>query len=170
MGLGFALLARDRLRADGPFVGPPFLLVLMHAGVVAAVALYFYAAHPAWSWLYVVDPDSVPWLALIPMMVAHGLLVIGGWYGGAMLVRTDRRPILMYAAAGVSLLFIILVIAARRRLGASATYAGWKAGVGRDLLDVELGYALITSLMATAGSAVFIVLELLRDGRRVRTR
>src|SRR5205807_2307363 len=36
MGLGFALIARDRVRADGPFGGPAFLFVVLHAAVVVA--------------------------------------------------------------------------------------------------------------------------------------
>lgn len=59
-GIGFALVARDRIRADGPFVAPAFHLILLHAAaVVAPVALYFYAVHPAWSWMYWFDPSKL---------------------------------------------------------------------------------------------------------------
>ena len=70
VGLAFALCARERIRVDGPFAPPAFSLVLMHAaGVVAPVALYFYAVHPAWSWMYMIDPGGVSALALAPSYV-----------------------------------------------------------------------------------------------------
>jgi len=171
LGLALALLARDRIRADGPFNGPAFLLVLLHAaGVVAPVALYFYSVHPAWSWHYLVDPAKVPGLALFPLVIAHGALVIGGWYGGATLLRNDRGRIGLYILGGLGAVLLVLLLVLSRRLGTSATYADFKAGHGAGLLDVELGYALIVSLMATFGSAGYVAAEIVRDGRRVRAR
>ncbi len=91
-GIGFALVARDRIRADGPFAAPAFQLVLLHAAtIVAPVALYFYAVHPAWSWLYWFDPRKLSGVAVLPLMVGHATLVIGGWYGAAMLLRAGHQ-------------------------------------------------------------------------------
>ena len=169
VGLGFALLARDRVRADGPFAAPAFQLVLLHAGgVIAPIALYFYAAHPSWSWLYLIDPDHVPVLALLPLMVAHGVLVVGAYYGGALLLRADKRQIVLYAAAGLGLLALLLILLARQRLVTDTSYAGWQVGRGRELMEVSLGWALLVSLLAMAGSILYIAFELTRDGRRVR--
>jgi hypothetical protein len=171
LGMAFALLARDRMRADGPFAGPSFPLVVLHAaGVVAPVALYFYTAHAAWAWHYLLDPDKVPGLAILPLVIGHGALVIGGWYGVALLQRNDRRRYALYGLGGVALAFLVAAIVLSRRLGTAADYAGFHAGRGHDLLEVELGYALIVSLMATAGSAGYVAVELVRDGRRVRSR
>jgi hypothetical protein len=171
LGMAFALLARDRIRAEGPFAGPAFLLVLLQAGVVVApVALYFYALHPAWSWHYLVDPDKVPGLALFPLVLGHGALIVGGWYGAALLLRTDRRHIALYVLGGLAAAFLLGLLLLSHRVGTSATYAEFKAGRGHDLLDVELGFALIVASMAIAGSAGYVVAELVRDGRRVRAR
>jgi hypothetical protein len=171
LGMAFALLARDRIRTDGPFAGPSFLLVLLHAGVVVApVALYFYLLHPAWWWHYLVDPDKVPGLAILPLVLAHGALVIAGWYGAALLLRTDRRPIVFYALGGLGLVFLLVLLLLSHRLGTGATYDEFHRGGGHDLLEVELGYALIVSSMAVIGSAGYVVAELVRDGRRVRAR
>ena len=71
-GIGFALIARDRIRADGPFASPAFPLVALHgAAIVAPVALYFYAVHPAWSWMYYLDPTKLTGLAVLPLTVGH---------------------------------------------------------------------------------------------------
>jgi hypothetical protein len=171
LGMAFALLARDRIRADGPFIGPAFLLVLLHAGgVVAPVALYFYTVHGAWAWHYLVDPDKVPGLAIFPLIISHGALVIAGWYGAATLLRNDRGRIALYATAGLGATLLVVALLLAHRLGTSSTYEGFHAGRGANLLDVALGYALIVSMMASAGSAGYVAAEIVRDARRVRAR
>lgn len=171
VGLGFALAARDRVRADGPFATPSFHLVLMFAtAVVAPVALYFYAAHPAWSWLYLVDPEDVPGLAILPLVVGHAGIVVAAYYGGALLLRADRKREVAYAIGGLGVIALILVLALRGRLATSSSYDGYHAGRGRDLMEVELGWALLVSLLALAGSIAYVLFELTRDARRVRSR
>ncbi len=171
MGLGFALLGRERIRADGPFGGPAFLFVVLHSAVVIGpIALYFCAVHPAWVWHYAVDPGHVPGLALVPLVVGSAALVIAGWYGGAFLLRRDRRDIALYVLGGLGVTFALTTLLLYHRLTTDATYAQYHAGEGSGFLDVELGWAVITSLMATAGSGFYVVLELLRDARRVRAR
>jgi hypothetical protein len=171
VGLAFALVARDRVKADGPFSLPAFYLVLMHAGgVVAPIALYFYAVHPAWSWMYAVDPAGVPALAILPLIVGHAVVEIGAFYVGALLVRADKRKPVMYAASGLGVLALIFALIWRARLGIDASYAGFQAGRGRELMEVELGWALVVSLLASAGSIGYVTIELMRDGRRVRAR
>ncbi len=171
MGLGFAVLARDRIRADGPFAGPAFLFVVLNAAVVVApIALYFYAVHPAWAWHYWVDPAHVPGLAVVPLFVGHAALVIGGWYGGALLIRRDHRDVALYVLGGLAFTLLVSTILLWHRLTTDATYAQLHRGEGAGFLDVELGWAVITSMMAITGSTIYVVLELLRDGRRVRSR
>jgi hypothetical protein len=171
VGLGFALLARDRLRIDGPFAAPSFQLVLMHAGgVVAPIALYFYIAHPAWSWMYLVDPDHVPWLAILPLMVGHAALVVGAYYGGALLLRADKRKILLYILGGLAAVTLLITLLARGRLGISTSYSGYHAGRGRGVMEVPLGWAVVIAMLATAGSVVYVAFELTRDALRVRSK
>lgn len=171
LGLGFAFAGRDRIRADGPFAPPAFLLVLIHVGLVTApVTLYFYAAHADWSWLYVVDPARVPGLAIVPLVVAHALVLVGGWYAGAWLVRTDRKRVLLYVILGVAIAFLIGFVIALGRLTTATTYAGYLAGTSGGLMSVELGWALLVSFAASAAAATYVFIELLRDSRRVRAR
>lgn len=171
LGLGFAFAGRDRIRADGPFAPPAFLLVLIHVGLVSApVTLYFYAAHADWSWLYLVDPERVPGLAIVPLVVGHALVLVGGWYLGSWLVRTDRKRILLYAILGVAAAFLVGFVLALGRLTTATTYAGYLAGAEGELMSVELGWALLVSFAASAAAATYVFIELLRDSRRVRAR
>jgi hypothetical protein len=170
-GLAFALAGRDRIRADGPFAPPAFLLVLIHVGLVTApVTLYFYAIHADWSWLYAVDPAEVPGLAIVPLVVGHALVIVGGWYLGAWLVRTDRQRILWYALGGSVAVFLIAFALAWGRLSTATSYAGYLAGAHGGLMSVELGWALLVSVAATAAAAAYVVIEMMRDSRRVRAR
>jgi hypothetical protein len=170
-GIGFALIARDRVRADGPFSTPAFQLVLLHAAIVVApVALYFYAVHPAWSWMYWFDPRKLSGVAVLPLMVGHATLVIGGWYVAAMLLRAGHQGALLYGMGALALFLLILVVVGMDRLSTAADYAGWQAKKGVSLFEVQLGWAFVVSLLALFGSAIYVSIELSRDGLRVRSR
>lgn len=172
-GLAFAWLARDRIRADGPFAPPAFLYVVLHAGmIVAPIALYMYLVHPEWAWMYLVDPAKLSGLAVLPLVVGHAALVGGGWYAGAFMIRTERKKPLLYVVGGVAVLALIMVAVTWARLSHAATYAGFKMGPqGRvGLFSVELGYAVMVALLAITGSAVYTALGLVRDRRRVRVK
>jgi hypothetical protein len=170
-GIGFALIARDRIRADGPFATPAFHLVALHAAaVVAPVALYFYAVHPAWSWMYWVNPRKLAGVAVLPLMVGHAALVVGGWYGAGMLLRRGYLGALLYVSAAIALVLLVLVVAGIPRLSTAADYLGWKARQGTSLFAVQLGWAFMVALLALFGSAIYVAIELGRDGRRVRSR
>lgn len=170
-GIGFALIARERLRAEGPFVAPAFPLVAMHAAtVVAPVALYFYAVHPAWSWLYWFEPKKLSGLAVLPLTVGHAVLVLGGWYLGAVLLRRGFVNAVLYIGGSLTLALLVLVVASLKRLATAADYAGFHGGKGTSLFNVQLGWAFVVSLLALAGSAIYVAIELRSDGRRVQAR
>jgi len=169
-GIGFALVARDRVKADGPFASPAFHLVALHAGaVVAPVALYFYAVHPAWAWMYWVDPGKLAGVFVLPLMVGHAALVIGGWYVSAWLIRRGLQSALMYVGGVIALFLFVMIVVTINRLATAAEYSGYPAQ-GVSLLKVRLGWAFVVALLAMFGSAVYVAIELSRDGRRVRAR
>lgn len=170
-GIGFALVARDRIRAEGPFAAPAFPLVALHAAtVVAPIALYFYAVHPAWSLMYWVDPAKISVLAILPLLVVHAGLVVGGWYIAAILLRRGFQTAVFYAGGTVLLALLVLVVSGIRRISTAADYLGWQSNQGISVFSVQLGWAFLVSLLALSGSAVYIAIELGRDGRRVRSR
>ena len=168
-GIGFALVARDRVRADGPFGSPAFPLVMLHAAaVVAPIALYFYAVHPAWSWMYWVDPKKLAGVAVLPLMVGHAGLVVGGWYLAAIAIRRGFQNAVLSAGGATALTLLVLFVAGSNRLFYAADFLGWQTKRGTSLFNVQLGWAFVVSLLALFGSAVYVAIELGRDGRRVR--
>lgn len=144
--------------------------MLHAAAVVAPVALYFYAVHPAWAWMYWVDPAKLAAVFVLPLMVGHAGLVVGGWYASALLIRKGLQGALMFVAGGVALTLLVLVIVSGNRLATAADYLGYDAKKGVPLFQVQLGWAFVVSLLALFGSAVYVAIELGRDGRRVRAR
>lgn len=171
LGLAFALAARGRIRLDGPYASPAFSVALAHVGlVVVPLGLYFYLAQPAWTWLYWVDPSAIPRLAALPLVIVHAALVIAGWLGGAHLIRRDRQRLAVWILIGVAVALVVLAALALPRLGAAATYAGYHDGQERGLMSVELGWAVLVSLLATGVTAAYTAWELTRDSRRARAR
>jgi hypothetical protein len=171
LGVAFALCARDRVRADGLFAAPAFPLVAIFIAIVLTpIALYLYLAHPAWSWMYLVDPGEVPGLAIVPLLVLHGGAAVAGWYLGARLVRTGREK-----QARIGLLagaVVVLAIAAIGwgRIGHYGSYRDFHGGRAMALFDVKLGYVLVGLALGISAAAGYVALELVRDSRRVRTR
>jgi hypothetical protein len=171
LGLAFALCARDRLRADGPFAYPAFPLVAAFAGIVVApLTLYFYTVHAAWSWMYLVDPAGLPGLLIIPLLILHGGVVLAGFYLGARLVKAGRERQLIYAVVAVAVVVVGGAALAWGRLGRYGTYLEFHDGRALALMEVKLGYVMVGVVLGIAAAAGFTALDLLRDARRVRSR
>jgi hypothetical protein len=170
-GLGFAIVAKDRVRADGPLATPAFALVGLHAGaIVAPIALYFYVVHPAWSWMYWIEPKKVSVLAALPLMAGHAGLVLGSWALASIFIRRQMVRAVTYAAGAIFVATIVLLLVCSHRLTTAADFIGYQAGKGTSMFNVVLGWALVVAVFALLVSAAYVVIELLRDGRRVRAR
>jgi hypothetical protein len=171
LGFCFVLCARDRVRADGPFAAPAFALVATFVGVVLVpVGLYLYLAHPAWTWMYLIDPAKVPSLALVPVLVVLGGVLIAAWYVGARLLAADKQLLLIYAVVLTLGLLVSMAVALRDRVFHYGTYEDYKRSIALDLMDVKLGYVLVALLLGIGAAAALGAFELSRDARRVSAR
>ena len=120
--------------------------------------------------MYWLDPAKLSGVAIIPLTVGHAALVIGGWYGASILLRRGYQGALLYIAGAIALILLVLVVGGIQRLGTAADYLGWQTQRGTSLFKVQLGWAFVVSLLALFSSAIYIAIELGRDGRRVRSR
>jgi hypothetical protein len=170
-GLLFAQCARERVRADGPFASPAFPLVMMFFGLIAMpTSLYLYWAHPAWSWMYLLDPRHVPAIMVVPVVVVQLGTLMGAWLLGAALIRADKDRVLLTALLGMVAVLAGLGLLLSERIGAYGSFQVFAAGAAVGLLEVKLGYVLIAILLGLGAAAAFVAVELLRDGRRARLR
>lgn len=165
------MCARDRVRADGPFAAPAFPLVLIFAGVVLLpFTFYLYVVHPAWTWMYMVDPDKIPGLAVVPLVFFHAGVLLAGYYAGARLVRAGRHGLAGYLSIGGGVLLLVGLAVTWGRIGRYGTYEEYWDGRAISLLEHKLAYVMAAMMLGGLVSIGFVVLELLRDSRRVRTR
>jgi hypothetical protein len=139
--------------------------------LLAPATAYLYLAHPDWAWLYLVDPERVPRLVVVPVVAMSAAAVGAGYWGGArMLALVADRRALPGALAGVAALVCLLGFLARGRLLHVGTTGDFHDGRALPLFDVKLGYALIAVVVGLASAAAFVAWELARDGRRAQMR
>jgi hypothetical protein len=65
---------------------------------------------------------------------------------------------------------LVLVAVGINRLSTATDYPGYAKNTGVSLFAVKPGWAVVVSLFAMFGSAIYVAIELGRDGRRVRAR
>jgi hypothetical protein len=120
--------------------------------------------------MYLVDPSSLPTLMILPILIAHAGGVLGGFYGGARLIRAGRERAMRYGLAAAPLVVVALGWLTWGRIGRYGTYGEFHDGRALRLMEVKLGYVLLGVLLGVAAATTFTVLDLLRDSRRVRAR
>ncbi len=169
--MAFAVCAKDRVCADGPFAPPASYLLLMFLGLILApTTLYLYAAHPSWTWMYLVNPQKVASIAILPLVVAHVGAVAFGWYLAARLIIGNQAKLATFLSGAGGLIVLIGVLLSWKRLGHYGTYTEFGDGRSLPIMDVKLGYVLVTLVIGTFAAATFLAVELMRDSRRVRSR
>ena len=83
-------------------------------------------------------------------------------------VLPRRRPgssaVRRGVVGAVALLLLVLIAVSISRLSYAADYAGWAARTGISPFAVKLGWAFAVSMLALFGSAIYVAIELGRDG------
>ncbi|MEM9488998.1 MAG: hypothetical protein AAGC55_07635 [Myxococcota bacterium] len=167
----FVLCARERIRVDGIFPLPAFLLVLIFIGAAAMpISIYLFSVHPAWSWMYLIDPHRVSDLLVVVVVLMQCGIVVAGWYLGAYLLQNSKKHAIFYAIAGSGAVLVLAMLIFAGRLGSYGTYQEFGLGETEGLMEVKLGYILIALVLGLGAAAGFVALELIRNARRVRTR
>ena len=145
-------------------------MTIFACGFIGPLTLYLYAAHPAWSWMYLVEPGSVHSLAVLPMTIGQAVAVLMAWYVGATLIRADKQRALGIASAAGAGIVALFILLARGRLGSYGSFEDYAEGRTLGLMDVKLGYVLVAIGLGVCAAALYLAYVLLRDSRRVRTR
>lgn len=156
---------------DGLWAQPSITMIALFAAMILApTTLYFYLAHPDWSWLYLVDPARIPKLLVVSLVAVKAAALLGGYGAGVKLVRLGRDKVALYAAGGGFGLLTLLAFLLRHRLFRYASYEQFHQGFAISLGEVKLGYVLVAVTIGTWASIAFVGWELVRDGRRAASR
>ncbi len=171
VGLAFSIFGRERIRIDGPWGRPAFPLVaLFSVIIVTPMALYLYVTHPAWAWMYVVDPKTVPLLLLFPLLATHALAVIVGWMLGSRLIRRGFTRYAVYSLGAGLVMAAVLVAMLWERIGHSGSLTEFEKGLALDLFEVKLGYVLVVMVLGVCAAVTFVAIQLIGDSRRATSR
>ncbi len=170
IGLVFAACARVQFANGGTPWGRELAAVLsFEAIIVWPVALYFYLVHPAWSWMYLIDPARLPWGIVVLVMLAYVATLLGGYLGGWALVKMQRERLLFAALAVIGVALIVFLIVARGRISHTGTYDEYHAGHALNLGEGKLGWALAATSTGVAIAVVLVGLTLWEQGKRSRS-
>ena len=168
----FAWCARARIRQAGPWAQPSLALVGSFVAILLAPATaYLYLAHPDWAWLYLIDPERVPRLVVVPIVAACAAAVGAGYWGAARMLALVPDPRALPGALGLAgVVNLLALFLARGRLLLDGSYGDYHGGRAMPLFEVKLGYALVAVVVGLTGAAAFVAWELVRDGQKAQTR
>jgi hypothetical protein len=170
IGLVFAACARVQFAQGGTPWGRELAAVLSFEGIIVwPVALYFYLVHPAWSWMYLIDPVRLPWGILALVLVAYVATLLGGYLGGWALVRVGKEKLLFAALAVVGVGLILFLIMARGRISHTGSFDEFHAGRALALGEGKLGWALAATATGVAIAVVLVGFTLWEQGKRSRS-
>jgi hypothetical protein len=170
VGLVFAACARVQFTGGGSPWGRELMAVLSFEGIIVwPVALYYYWVHPAWSWMYFVDPDRLPPGVGLLVMLAYVATLLGGYLGGWALLRARKDRALVGVLATVALVLVVFLIACRARLTHSGTYEEYRAGHALSVGEGKLGWALAATSTGVAIAIVLVGFTLWEQGKRSRS-
>jgi signal transduction histidine kinase len=170
VGLVFAACARVQFANGGSPWGRELAAVLsFEAIIVWPVALYFYLVHPAWSWMYLIDPARLPWGISVLVLLAYVATLLGGYLGGWALIRMQKEKLLFAALAVVGVGLVVFLIVARGRVSHAGTYDEYHAGHALNLGEGKLGWALAATSTGVAIAIVLVGFTLWEQGKRSRS-
>ncbi len=171
VGLGLSICGRERIRIDGLWGRPAFPILFVFATVLLIpLALYLYLAHPAWTWMYALDPSDIPSLLFLPLLVGHGVAVIAGWVIGGRLIRAGNFRHALIGLVMGSLVLAVAVLGLWGRLGRAGTLEEFRDGRALGLFEVKLGYVLVVMVLGVGAAITIVALQLVRDSRRATSR
>jgi hypothetical protein len=170
VGLVFAACARVQFATGGSPWGRELAAVLsFEAIIVWPVALYFYLVHPAWSWMYLIDPARLPSGVSVLVLLAYVATLLGGYLAGWALVRVRKDKVLYAALGTLGLMLIIFLIVCRGRISHAGTYEEYHAGQALNLGEGKLGWALAATSTGVAIAIVLVGFTLWEQGKRSRS-
>lgn len=154
-GLAHALFAEGRI-ATLESARLRVAALLFGGVVVLPVVGYFLHFYGDWSYLYLLPWSRVPSAVDLIIACAVALLPAAGAQLGVVLLRRDRRIVVVRAVAGLALAGVLLSLIAWRRVAHLGTHAQYIGDYGlRNVAQSSLGPSiLLAGLTLAAGLTV----------------
>jgi hypothetical protein len=169
IGLVFAVSARVLFASGESPWGRELAAVLSFEAIIFwPVALYFILVHPAWAWMYLVDPSRLPFGVSLLVLVADVAALLGGYLLGWLLLRQRRERLLYGLLGGMGLVLIIFLIICRGRLMHSGSFDEYHAGHASTVGEGKIGWALAATATGVAAAVVLVGFTLWEQGKRSR--
>lgn len=167
-GLTVSLAARQQIRGGAAAWRESYLpgMLLFLVLVPLPLGVYLFASYPAWSTLYLMDPEDVGFLVVLLVLAGTLLLAVAGYQAGYRLCRARRDGVLvgLVAAAGAGLLLLMLL--GGDRLTKLTLDGDWQTApvlAGTGLVTI---FALAVPLFL--GGWIFLLVLFGMEGRKVR--
>jgi hypothetical protein len=168
LGLAFASAAVNQFREGRSPWGRELLAVLSFEAIVLwPVAIYLYLVHPDWSWMYWVDPASLPRGLLGLVLAAWLVALLGGYLGGWALIRRRGQRSAWVALGAGAATWLTAVLVAHARISRYGTYAAFHQGKAVPLGTVKLAWVLPAIVIGVIAAAAAVGWTLYSQGRRV---
>ncbi len=169
LGLWVPFCARKQLRNEVSMYGNPYFefALLYQIFIFLPVSFYLYLKYPAWSWMYFVDPATLPVYGVVITFLSYPVAMLIGYGYAAKAARRDQiRPI--YSAMGATLFGLaMLVLSTLRRLWTVASYSEYHQGLGAPLWGTPLRIELLVIISINFIPLLFFSVKLLREADRI---
>lgn len=167
-GLTVALAARQQIRGGASAWRESYLpgLLLFLALVLCPLCIYLFASYPAWSTLYLLDPEDVGFLVILLVLAVTLLLGIGGYQAGYHLCRSRRDRVLVSMVALAAIGLALFLGLTSDRLTKLTLDGDWRQA------PVLSGTGLVTvfafAVPVFVGGWIFLLVLFGMEGRKVR--
>ncbi len=170
LGLCFAVAAGSQFREGRSPWGRELLAVASFAAIVLwPTASYLYLVHADWSWMYWVDPATLPRGMLVLVLLAWAVAVVGGYLGGWALIRRKGDRAGLIALGGGAAVALLAVLLGRARIFRYGSYAAFHHGQAAPLSEVKLAWTLPPIVVGVGVAAAAVCWNLYSQGRRSGT-
>ena len=147
----------------GPFEAPFFRGLFHIIGFYMPVLAYFYAASPAWSLAYLIEPLRLP-----PLFgLALATIAFSGYFffylGTRALLRSGHQRIAWLAAGHLALVALLFAAIFRDELLHQGAYHEFHTGVATPLLQDGLAQATVGLLLLIVPAGALMLWNLYHD-------
>ncbi len=163
-------LAAHRQAAEGrsPFTRDGLVPLFYQVVLVTPAVLYLGLVHTAWSWLYLVEPERLPFGIVGLAVVGTAAAEAGGYLVGWTALRLRHRRELTISAIALGIFLLVALVMLRARVGHAGTFTEFALGMAPPLGARKLGWAVVIIDVGLVAGLILSASFLVQEGERDR--